>query len=111
MSPSDSQSRAFNSHSSPSNPTDRVRSIANQMSNPVLTTSFPAESVPQAPEDPLFGLAAAYRADTSPDKIDLVGLPFSLLIHDVARSNADNRRDRELVPTVMTMQSLGFCQW
>jgi aspartate aminotransferase len=34
-------------------------------------TSFPAEAVPQAPEDPLFGLARAIRADTSPDKIDL----------------------------------------
>jgi len=38
---------------------------------PVLTTSFPAEAVPQAPEDPLFGLMRAYRADESPDKVDL----------------------------------------
>ena len=36
------------------------------------TTSFPADVVPQAPEDPLFGLMAAYRADQSPSKIDLV---------------------------------------
>ncbi|KAL2267851.1 hypothetical protein VTJ83DRAFT_5128 [Remersonia thermophila] len=36
-----------------------------------LPTSFPAEVVPQAPEDPLFGLMAAYRADTSPNKVDL----------------------------------------
>ncbi|KAJ4390078.1 Aspartate aminotransferase, cytoplasmic [Gnomoniopsis smithogilvyi] len=70
--PSNSSSSAsFNSHSSPSNPSDRVRSIANQMANPVHTTSFPAEAVPQAPVDPLFGLAAAYRADSSPDKVDL----------------------------------------
>lgn len=34
-------------------------------------TSFPASAVPQAPEDPLFGLMAAYRADTSPNKVDL----------------------------------------
>jgi len=34
-------------------------------------TSFPAEAVPQAPEDPLFGLMRAYRADESPDKVDL----------------------------------------
>lgn len=73
--PSNSNSSSFNSHSSPSNPTDRIRSIANQMANPVLATSFPAEAVPQAPTDPLFGLAAAYRADESPDKVDLVGLP------------------------------------
>ncbi|ROW05105.1 hypothetical protein VSDG_00616 [Cytospora chrysosperma] len=41
------------------------------MASPVFSTSFPAEAVPQAPEDPLFGLMAAYRADTSPDKVDL----------------------------------------
>lgn len=35
------------------------------------TTSFPADSVPQAPEDPLFGLMAAYRADTFDKKVDL----------------------------------------
>jgi aspartate aminotransferase len=34
-------------------------------------TSFPAETVPQAPEDPLFGLMAAYRADNSEKKVDL----------------------------------------
>ncbi|KAK6448403.1 putative aspartate aminotransferase [Trichoderma asperellum] len=36
-----------------------------------FTTSFPADTVPQAPEDPLFGLARAYRADNSPLKVDL----------------------------------------
>jgi len=36
-------------------------------------TNFPAEVVPQAPEDPLFGLMRAYRADESKDKVDLVG--------------------------------------
>lgn len=35
------------------------------------TTNFPADVVPQAPEDPLFGLMAAYKADQSPDKVDL----------------------------------------
>ncbi|KAK3389489.1 pyridoxal phosphate-dependent transferase [Podospora didyma] len=38
---------------------------------PVTTTSFPAEAVPQAPEDPLFGLMRACKADNSPDKVDL----------------------------------------
>ncbi|AEO55624.1 hypothetical protein MYCTH_2314321 [Thermothelomyces thermophilus ATCC 42464] len=38
---------------------------------PTSTTSFPAEVVPQAPEDPLFGLMRAYRADSSPNKVDL----------------------------------------
>ena len=40
------------------------------MSN-FTSTSFPADAVPQAPEDPLFGLMAAYRADTSEKKVDL----------------------------------------
>ncbi|KAB5576598.1 pyridoxal phosphate-dependent transferase [Coniochaeta sp. 2T2.1] len=41
------------------------------MSSPITTTSFPADAVPQAPEDALFGLMRAYRADTSKDKVDL----------------------------------------
>lgn len=32
---------------------------------------FAADVVPQAPEDPLFGLMAAYRADTFEKKVDL----------------------------------------
>ncbi|KAI1340273.1 aspartate aminotransferase [Xylariaceae sp. FL0016] len=48
----------------------RVKSIARQMSPPSVT-SFPAEIVPQAPEDPLFGLMRAYRADEDPNKVDL----------------------------------------
>ena len=30
-----------------------------------------ADGAPQAPEDPLFGLMAAYRRDTDPNKVDL----------------------------------------
>ena len=36
-----------------------------------ITTAFNADVVPQAPEDPLFGLMAAYRKDTDPKKVDL----------------------------------------
>lgn len=36
-----------------------------------MATSFSAEKVPQAPEDPLFGLMAAYRKDTFDKKVDL----------------------------------------
>jgi len=36
-----------------------------------ITTAFGADVVPQAPEDPLFGLMAAYRKDTDPKKVDL----------------------------------------
>ncbi len=37
-------------------------------SNP---TVFSSDKVPQAPEDPLFGLMAAYRKDESEKKVDL----------------------------------------
>lgn len=40
------------------------------------TTNFTADIVPQAPEDPLFGLMRAYRADESTDKVDLVSSPL-----------------------------------
>lgn len=38
---------------------------------PAKPTAFQADIVPKAPEDPLFGLMAAYRKDTSPQKVDL----------------------------------------
>ncbi|KAH7035816.1 pyridoxal phosphate-dependent transferase [Microdochium trichocladiopsis] len=48
----------------------RVKNIAGHMLSPAAT-SFTAQVVPQAPEDPLFGLMAAYRADKDPKKVDL----------------------------------------
>ncbi|KAL1638956.1 Aspartate aminotransferase, cytoplasmic [Diplodia intermedia] len=39
--------------------------------SPAKSTVFHADVVPKAPEDPLFGLMAAYRADTDPKKVDL----------------------------------------
>lgn len=36
-----------------------------------MTSNFVEDVVPQAPEDPLFGLMAAYRADTFDKKVDL----------------------------------------
>ncbi|KAI9719356.1 MAG: Aspartate aminotransferase, cytoplasmic [Chrysothrix sp. TS-e1954] len=36
-----------------------------------MATSFTSDIVPQAPEDPLFGLMAAYRADDFEKKVDL----------------------------------------
>jgi aspartate aminotransferase len=44
----------------------RLQQISNQMASP-----FEASVVPKAPEDPLFGLMAAYRADTFENKVDL----------------------------------------
>lgn len=41
------------------------------MAPPTIDTLFTENIVPQAPEDPLFGLMAAYRKDTSDKKVDL----------------------------------------
>ncbi|KAF5011338.1 hypothetical protein FDECE_2513 [Fusarium decemcellulare] len=58
--------------SSSSSSISRLNHIARHLSpNMAATTSFPADIVPQAPEDPLFGLARAYKADESPSKVDL----------------------------------------
>ena len=40
-------------------------------SNEPIHTLFDADVVPQAPEDPLFGLMAAYRKDDFEKKVDL----------------------------------------
>lgn len=48
----------------------RLSSVANQLA-PAMATNFPADTVPQAAEDPLFGLMAAYRQDSFDKKVDL----------------------------------------
>ena len=57
----------------PSTPTTSLARLSNirahmDASNP---TVFHADHVPQAPEDPLFGLMAAYRKDDYDKKVDL----------------------------------------
>ncbi|KAI0508669.1 PLP-dependent transferase [Xylaria bambusicola] len=47
----------------------RVQSLVNQMSP--SATVFSAEVVPQAPEDPMFGLMAAFKADDYPEKVNV----------------------------------------
>lgn len=70
--PSSSSSSQSRSQSTPSASLARINNIASHISPTMAsTTSFPAETVPQAPEDPLFGLARAYKADNSPLKVDL----------------------------------------
>ncbi|KAJ9148939.1 Aspartate aminotransferase [Pleurostoma richardsiae] len=69
--PSPHSSLVSSSSSSSSSPITRIRSIADHMATPATATSFPPEAVPQAPEDPLFGLMRAFRADESPNKVDL----------------------------------------
>ncbi|KAI9678197.1 MAG: Aspartate aminotransferase, cytoplasmic [Caeruleum heppii] len=73
MSPSSSSSlRSTFSASSQSTTQSRLANIVGHMapSGP-NTTMFPPETVPQAAEDPLFGLMAAYRKDTFDKKVDL----------------------------------------
>lgn len=53
----------------------RLGQLSNHISMGSNTTfqpsSFTVDAVPKAPEDPLFGLMAAYRADTFEKKVDL----------------------------------------
>lgn len=57
-------------HKDATKATSRLANIKDQMDggNPTVFTS---DNVPQAPEDPLFGLMAAYRKDTFEKKVDL----------------------------------------
>lgn len=61
------------STSTSSDPQSRLQQITSHMSttNTMKASSFGANVVPQAPEDPLFGLMAAFRRDTDPKKVDL----------------------------------------
>ena len=66
-------SNASSSSSSPSSltPQSRLSQVSRHVAPMAQATNFTADVVPQAPEDPLFGLMAAYRKDESPDKVDL----------------------------------------
>jgi len=56
---------------------DRLGQIQGHMGSveangmPATESRFNANTVPQAPEDPLFGLMAAYRKDEDKNKVDL----------------------------------------
>jgi len=55
-----------------SSPQDRLNQISAHMSSSSqIETAFKADLVPQAPEDALFGLMAAFKRDTDPNKVDL----------------------------------------
>lgn len=56
--------------SNATSPLQRLSNIKGHMAG-FTPTSFDKDHVPQAPEDPLFGLMAAYRKDESPKKVDL----------------------------------------
>lgn len=61
----------YSSRSSSSSPASRLSQLASHISSPRMGSVFAADVVPQAPEDPLFGLMAAYKADTFDKKVDL----------------------------------------
>jgi aspartate aminotransferase, cytoplasmic len=71
MMPNNSRTTSSGPYSPYSHSISRLRNLADHMA-PASVTSFPAEAVPQAPEDPLFGLMRAFRADESKNKVDLV---------------------------------------
>lgn len=48
----------------------RLNQVANHITG-AMASPFAVDVVPQAPEDPLFGLMAAYKADTFDRKVDL----------------------------------------
>ncbi|PNS14650.1 Aspartate aminotransferase, cytoplasmic [Sphaceloma murrayae] len=54
-----------------SSPQSRLHQVTAHMSTDSIETAFSANAVPKAPEDPLFGLMAAYKADTDSQKVDL----------------------------------------
>lgn len=56
--------------SSATTPQNRLHQLTKQMAASKVS-SFSANVVPQAPEDPLFGLMAAYRRDEDSNKVDL----------------------------------------
>lgn len=59
---------------STSHSNNRLQQLSSQMGsvgNSNMATAFSQEVCPPAPEDPLFGLMAAYRRDTDPKKVDL----------------------------------------
>lgn len=58
--------------SSPTRTTTRLNQIKNHtMGSARPATVFTADVVPQAAEDPLFGLMTAYKKDSSDKKVDL----------------------------------------
>lgn len=71
----DTPNLAIMSLSPSSSAEDRIRQITQHIepkqASSSMATNFDAAVVPQAPEDPLFGLMAAYRKDTDPRKVDL----------------------------------------
>lgn len=70
--PTRSSNTSSSSSSSSLTPQSRLSQVSRHVAPMAQqATNFTADVVPQAPEDPLFGLMAAFRKDESPDKVDL----------------------------------------
>lgn len=82
----------------------RLRDIEAQMGSTtngtVSESAFGPDIVPQGPEDPMFGLMAAYRRDTDPNKVDL----------GIGAYRDDNHKPWVL-PVVKQVRTLPSCQW
>ena len=65
-SPSSSQA-----HDGPNNRLQQVKAQMASTNGTKSASAFTEDVVPQGPEDPMFGLMAAYRRDTDPKKVDL----------------------------------------
>ena len=63
------QFSAASSHSH--NRLEQVNAHMGSINGSASTSAFGPDVVPQGPEDPMFGLMAAYRRDTDPKKVDL----------------------------------------
>lgn len=86
------------------NTKERLQQVKDQMGSingTAAGSAFNADVVPQAPEDPMFGLMAAYRRDTDPKKVDLGigayrdnnGKPWILpVVHQVRGSTRSNKQ-------------------
>ncbi len=79
-----------------------------------MASPFSADVVPQAPTDPLFGLMAAYKADTSPNKVDLgigayrdnSGKPWILpVVKQVRPAGKTAQNTQQLTPARPTTRS------
>lgn len=92
--------------SSSSSSLARLNNIANHISPAMSTTNFPESVVPQAPEDGMFGLTRAFKADTDALKVDLVSSPAPPHLQHAIANHAVSHR--VLVPTAITMLSPGF---
>jgi aspartate aminotransferase len=67
---SNSSSTDFSRFSAAAKPLNRLATLQAHMAGSSGTV-FTKNEVPQAPEDPLFGLMAAYRKDSFDKKVDL----------------------------------------